>query len=728
MAAQDLGRVLPAERKAATDEYWGEKLDDPFQYLESPKDAETERWTAEQAGRAASFLSALPGHGHFSSELERIVLFEAPTYMDVKLRREAGAKLFFAQKRLPPNPQPLIVCFDAVEGESITDRVLFNPTAAEGVPAVDWMVPSPGGTLLAMCLSFGGTENGDVHIMNVESGELIAGEVTKHANTPTAGGSLAWVDDESFYYTRHPHEGEKPEEDRGFFQKIFFHRVGSPNAEDVHCVGETFPRIAECELLRGPECRHCACFCADGDGGEYAVYVSVGGHPCQEAAGGWRYISGFKDGVKNSGAFSDDGSRLFLLSKHGAPMGKIVALECGALAGCSADLTAPNLDLLSVLVPESPDAAIDDFIATRSRLYVNCVVGGPSTVKVFDAATGAALQAFPTPEAHMIFGMIGLPSSESGDDIYFSSTGFTAPRAMQRFSAATGQATRTALVQESPVETSDIEAVRVFATSKDGTQVPMTIIRKKGLPEGPKPCNLYAYGGYGIVLVPRFVASLKPWLDLGGLYVEANIRGGGEYGERWHLEGNLTVKQNVFDDFIACAEKLVADGYTTRDALCIEGGSNGGLLMGAVMTQRPDLFRAVVAHVGIFDSLRTELEPNGVFNIPEFGSVKDEAQYRALRAYSPYHNLPAPGTVMPSLLLTTGENDGRVASWQSKKFAAALEPVYAQLPPERHLVLRVSVDTGHGMGTPLQKKVAELADTWAFIAAELGVDAAASKM
>merc|ERR1712050_361920 len=300
--------------------------------------------------------------------------------------------------------------------------------------------------------------------------------------------------------------------------------------------------------------------------------------------------------------------------------------------------------------------------------------------------------------------------------------GYTAPRALQRYSVTTSTIARTALVQESPVDVNDVEALSEFCTSKDGaTRVPMTIVRKKGWPSGPRPCVLYAYGGYGISMVPAFRASLKVWLDLGGLYVVANIRGGAEYGEKWHLEGNLTKKQNVFDDFIACAEQLVSSGHTSRELLCIQGGSNGGLLMGAVMPQRPELFQAVVAQVGIFDSLRTELEPNGVFNIPEFGSVKDEVQYRALRAYSPYHNLPSPGTSLPSLLLTTGENDGRVASWQSKKFAAALQPRYAELPPGRQLILRISYDTGHGAGTPLLKQVEEMTDEWSFISGELGV-------
>jgi len=725
MAAAAVGLPLPAQQRLVTDTYWGDAVEDNYQYLEDSADAEQLRWSKEQSERATAYLAALPARAHFRRELERIVCFTAPTFFDVRLQREGGKQIFFAQKRLPPNPQPLLVTFSCVEGGGVDDRVLFNPAEAEGVPAVDWMEPSPGGTLLAVSLSFGGTERGDVRVLGVDTGAFLENEVTKRANSPTAGGSLAWVGEQGFYYTRHPFDGEVAAEDTDFFQKIYYHELGTASDQDVFCLGTTFPRIAECQLKIAKDGRHVMCACADGDGGEYAIFVSSGGeHPHQEAAGGWRYISGFKDGLKDTAQFSPDGSHLYVLSRDGAPMGKIVRLDTAALAACSGDLAAaPNLQLLSVVVVESSEAAIEDFVVTKNRLYVSCLIGGPSQVLIFDAGTGAPLEAFPTPEAHVVFGMIPLPeSSDGGDDIYFTSMGYTAPRSLQRYCAGEGSVTRTALVQESPVDVSDIEALTVFATSKDGTQVPMTIVRKKvSSVDGPSPCVMYAYGGYGISMVPVFRASLKVWLDLGGIYVVANIRGGSEYGEKWHLNGNLTKKQNVFDDFIACAEQLVSGGHTSRELLAIQGGSNGGLLMGAVMTQRPELFRAVVAQVGIFDSLRTELEPNGVFNIPEFGTVKDEAQYRALRAYSPYHNLPSPGVLLPSLLLTTGENDGRVASWQSKKFAAALQPRYAEMPPGKQLILRISYDTGHGAGTPLLKQVEEMTDEWSFISAELGV-------
>jgi prolyl oligopeptidase len=274
------------------------------------------------------------------------------------------------------------------------------------------------------------------------------------------------------------------------------------------------------------------------------------------------------------------------------------------------------------------------------------------------------------------------------------------------------------------VDYSDIEAIREFATSKDGTKVPMTILRRKGTKlDGSNPTLLYGYGGYGVTLEPYFDFTKRLWFDRGGVYVVANIRGGGEYGEAWHLAGNLTHKQNVFDDFAACAEDLIKLGYTRPDKLAVEGGSNGGLLMGAFLTQHPDLIRAVVSHVGIYDMLRVELDPNGAYNVTEFGSVKDSAQFEALYAYSPYHHVTN-GTKYPSVLFLAGENDGRVNPAHSRKMTARLQ---AATGSDHPILLRLSADSGHGMGTALSERIAQDADVFAFLFHELGMGAAATK-
>jgi prolyl oligopeptidase len=270
----------------------------------------------------------------------------------------------------------------------------------------------------------------------------------------------------------------------------------------------------------------------------------------------------------------------------------------------------------------------------------------------------------------------------------------------------------------SPANFGDIEVVRQFAVSKDNTRVPMNILRKKGTKlDGNNPTLLYGYGGYNVNLSPDFSARRRVWLDQGGIWVVANLRGGAEFGETWHEQGNLTRKQNVFDDFIACAEYLIKNKYTNPDKLVIEGGSNGGLLMGAALTQRPDLFHAVVAHVGIYDMLRYEVFPNGAFNVTEYGTVKEADQFRALYGYSPYHHVKD-GTDYPAVLFLTGDNDGRVDPMNSRKMTARLQ---AATHSGRPILLRTNSGSGHGIGAPLNERIDKDADVFAFLFDQCGM-------
>jgi prolyl oligopeptidase len=290
---------------------------------------------------------------------------------------------------------------------------------------------------------------------------------------------------------------------------------------------------------------------------------------------------------------------------------------------------------------------------------------------------------------------------------------------VQFYRLADGRSVPTALKVTSPVHFDDMEVRRVFATSKDGTRVPVNIIARKGIAlDRSHPALLYAYGGYGVTSSPACLGPLRRvWFDAGGVYAIANIRGGGEYGEEWHQQGMLTRKQNVFDDFIASAEYLMKEGYTTAGRLAIRGGSNGGLLMGAVLTQRPELFRAVVAQVGIFDMLRVELDPNGEFNVTEFGTVRNPEQFRALYAYSPYHNVKD-GVRYPAVLLSTGENDGRVNPMQSRKMAARLQAATAS----DHPVFFITTGAGgHGIGSPLALRIDQDTDVLVFLFDQLGM-------
>ncbi|MGE3806237.1 MAG: prolyl oligopeptidase family serine peptidase, partial [Gemmataceae bacterium] len=351
---------------------------------------------------------------------------------------------------------------------------------------------------------------------------------------------------------------------------------------------------------------------------------------------------------------------------------------------------------------------------TASRLYVEYQLGGPSEIRVFDLAGKPQ----PGPKQLDVSAVGGL-TPVGGDDILFSNASFIAPPAWYSFDPKTGKTSKTSLVSTSPVSFDDAKVVREFAVSKDGTKVPVNIIMPKGLKlDGSNPCVVNGYGGYGVSLEPRFRATTRILLDQGVIYAVANLRGGGEYGAEWHRQGNLTRKQNVFDDFAGVLQHMIKRNYTKPDKLGIIGGSNGGLLMGATLVQHPELIKCVVSYVGIYDMLRVELSPNGAFNVTEFGTVKNKDQFEALLAYSPYHNVKD-GTAYPAVLFLTGANDPRVDPMQSRKMTARLQAATAGKAP---ILLRTSLDSGHGGGTPLAEQIAQAVDVYAFLFKELGVE------
>jgi prolyl oligopeptidase len=578
-----------------------------------------------------------------------------------------------------------------------------NELEPKGQVAMDWFVPSPDGKLIAVCLSEHGSEDGTLHFYNVDTGELLPDRIPR-VQYPTGGGSVAWLpDSKGVFFTRYPHKGERPAEDANFYQQIWFHTLGTPKSADTYSEGKDFPRIAEIDFDSSRDGRWLLAKVANGDGGEFAHYVR---DTKDGDAAKWRQITRFEDGVKEV-AIGCDTASLFLRSVKDAPRGQVLRLSLDP---------SKTLKDAEVIVPES-DAVIESLTPTKSFLFVTDLIGGPSRVRQFDL-DGKSMREVPLPEASGVAQLVALEDYANDDRILFRQTSFTQPAAWFTYYPTKNVTDRTSLFNTSPVSFDDIEAVREFATSKDGTKVPVNILRKKGKKlDGSNPTLLYAYGGYGISMRPYFDFTHRLWFDRGGVYVVANIRGGGEYGEAWHLAGNLTKKQNVFDDFAACARHLIERGYTRPDKLAVEGGSNGGLLMGAFLTQNPGLARAVVAHVGIYDMLRVELDPNGAFNVTEFGTVKDPAQYKALRAYSPFHNV-TDGTKYPAVFFLAGEKDGRVNPSNSRKMTARLQAATASANP---ILVRMSGASGHGMGTALSERIAQQADVFAFLFEQLGM-------
>lgn len=694
LTAMSYAEYPPTEKKPVTDEYHGVKVVDDYRWLEDAETPAVKAWTEAENRYTRAYLDALPDRPGIQEQLTAWFAKDSPSYGWLKARPGR----IFALKFQPPKQQRLLVMLTSVN-DTASEKVVLDPNelAPKGQVAMDWYVPSPDGKLVAVSLSENGSEDGTLHIYDTETGKALPDQIA-HVQYPTAGGSAAWApDSKSIYYTRFPRTGEKPEADLNFYQQIYVHRLGTADTSDIYSIGREFPRIAEIELGTSRSGRWLLASVANGDGGEFAHYV-------RDLRGGdgaaWRQVTHFEDGIKQAEIGCDDAT-LYLRSVKDAPRGKVLRLPLSDNAA---------LQNATVIVPES-EAVIEDITPTASWLYVSDLVGGPSRLRRFDLA-GKDFRELPIPPNSGAGNLVPLEDRPEDDRVVFRETSYTAPDAWYLYEPVEHSVKKTALARTSPVDFSDIEVVREFATSKDGTKVPINILRRKGTPlDGNNPTLLTAYGGYGISLRPEFNFTDRVWFDRGGVMAIANIRGGGEYGEAWHFGGNLTHKQNCFDDFAACAQHLIDRGYTKPARLATEGGSNGGLLMGAFLTQHPDLARAVVSHVGIYDMLRVELDPNGAFNVTEFGTVKDPAQFQALYAYSPYHHV-VDGTPYPAVFFLAGERDGRVNPANSRKMTARLQ---AATSSGRPILLRLSGDSGHGMGTALSERTAQQADVFAFL-------------
>ncbi len=704
--------ALPATpKKPVADTYHGVVVTDDYRWLEDgAAPAVTAWWKAEDAYARHRFAAA-PNATAIRARVKELLTTPMTRYAEV--REHQG--VVFALKAQPPKQQPSLVVFGSID-DLATERTLVDPSVLDpsGRTAIDFFAPSLDGKRVAVSLSQNGTEDGTVRVVEVATGKELPDHIAR-VNGGTAGGSVAWnAQGTGFWYTRYPREGERPPQDLSFYQQIWFHELGTPEARDARELGDQIEagRIAENMLRSSRDGRYVLDSVQKGDGGDWEHWLRGPG-------GAWARVDRYADEVKDA-RFGVDGN-LYLLSRKGAPAGRILRVPAGA----------PSLEHATLVAEGSADAAILSFEVTRSRLYLVVAAGGPTQVRVLglDGQERQPLDIGPV----SALPLVQLPNDYAlepfGDDglVYRVDT-FTEPQAWYRVGGLAGGAAaksekprRLPLSSAAPVDFSEVEVVREFATSRDGTRIPVNILRRKGtLLDGRNPTLLTGYGGYGVILNPSYSPLVKLWLEHGGVYAVANLRGGGEYGERWHQEGMLTRKQNVFDDFAACAEHLVARKYTRPDRLAFRGGSNGGLLMGAVLTQHPRLAKAVVARVGIFDMLRVELDPNGAFNVTEFGTVKDPEQFRALLAYSPFHHVKE-GTAYPAVLLTTGVHDPRVDPRHARKMAARLQAAASASTSRAPILLRVN-QSGHGIGSSLDERIDEEADIHAFLFEQLGVE------
>lgn len=683
------------------DTYHGVEVTDPFRWLENFQNAETKSWSRTQNEYARNVLDSLSGVNELRTQVTEILSAKTVIYNSVSQR----GNQFFAIKRQPPKQQPFIIAFDGLQ-EVDSARIVVDPNEIDpsGTTHVDWYKPSPDGKWLAVSMSSGGSEAGDLTIFDVDTGKAVH-EPVAYVNSGTAGGALAWLADGSgFFYTKHFKVSPNDPDDHNVYQHVYLHKLGTPVSKDSYELGKGFPQIAEIQLALDEKSGRLLATVQKGDGGDF-------GHYLRSPDGNWQQFSSFGDGTKQVVFGNNDD--LFAVTLSDAPRGRIARVAIESLDVSSA----------KTLVPESEDTIVSSGVAfwgettvlpASDRLYVVYQLGGPSQVRAFDY-DGNPLQSPDQLDVSAVHGLTLLDDEQ----LLFGNVSFTQPDAYYRFHPGDGQTHQTSLKTAATTTLDDVKVIREFTTSKDGTRIPLNILIPPGVERsGDVPCVVYGYGGYGINMEPRFRPLNRILMDRKVIYAVANIRGGGEYGEKWHSEGTRTNKQNVFDDFSACVKHMTSRGYSNPKKTSILGGSNGGLLMGALLTQHPRDVKAVVAMVGVYDMLRNELSPNGAFNVPEFGTVKNKDHFKALHAYSPYHNVKD-GTKYPAVLFTTGENDPRVDPMQSRKMAARLQQATTSGLP---VLLRTSANAGHGSGHSLTEQIEQSVDIYGFLFDQLGVN------
>ena len=508
-------------------------------------------------------------------------------------------------------------------------------------------------------------------------------------------------DGSGFYYTHAAREADAPKD--GAYQRIYFHKIGDEPGKDVLALGKDSVRLAQWEIRAGEDGKSVVARMEYGDGGDYDQWL-LG------PTGKWVQVAAKTDAIKEM-RVGPDGA-LYLLSVKDAPKG----------ASLRTSLASPSLAKSEAIVPEG-DSVLEDFLPTKTRIYLQEIVGGVSRVRVVPMAKGKA--GAPTPLATPAVSAVNELAALGGDDAAFSTVSYTEPLAWYRVTGKDGfgreDGARKQLQSRLQRRGSDARGMHFEGRhqgSPDGAQGERGDLERQGADDPHRLRRLR-----DLDMGPRFSPSRLAWLEQGAVVAVANIRGGGEFGEAWHLGGNLTNKQNVFDDFYACAQHLVDAKYTSPQHLAIEGGSNGGLLMGAELVQHPEAFKAVVSHVGIYDMLRVERDPNGAFNTTEYGSVADPKQFDALFAYSPYHHVKD-GVAYPAVMFLTGANDPRVSPYHSRKMVARLQAATSSDAP---ILLRTSANTGHGRGTALPAQIEEATDVDAFLFQQLGVEYTAPK-
>ncbi|MFZ1139177.1 MAG: prolyl oligopeptidase family serine peptidase [Candidatus Sulfotelmatobacter sp.] len=676
-----------ARRSDQVDDYHGTKVADPYRWLEDTDSAETHAWVEAENKLTFGYLDQLPYRQAIHDRLTKLWNYERFTVPE-----QEGGRYFFQHNNGLQNQNVFLVA------ESLTaePRVLLDPNtlSADGTVALAGTAISDDGKLMAYALATSGSDWTEWHVRDIDTGNDRPDDI----KWVKFSGASWTKDNKGFYYSRYDEPKGATMRDTNYFQKLYYHRLGTAQIEDKLI----YERPDNKEMLFGGS--------VTDDGHYLIIHVSQGTSPqnrlyYKDLTQPDSQVVRLLDDFDAQYLFIDnDGPVFWFQTDLDAPRGRLIAI----------DTRHPERANWKTVVPQGADKLEFANVVDNSFL-LGYLKDARTEVRVYDLK-GALLRNVDLPG---IGTAVGFSGKRKDKETFYTFTSFISPATVYRYDPAAG---KSAVFRQPKVDfdPSRYETKQVFYHSKDGTRVPMFLTYRKGLKlDGQNPVLLYAYGGFDISLTPFFSVPNVVWLEMGGVYAQPNLRGGGEYGEEWHQAGMKLKKQNVFDDFIAAAEWLIANQYTSTPKLAIRGGSNGGLLIGACVTQRPDLFGAALPEVGVMDMLRFHKFTIGWAWTSDYGSSDNPEDFKALYAYSPLHNLK-PGTKYPPTLIATSDHDDRVVPGHSFKFAATMQADQAGSAP---VLIRIETKAGHGAGKSITKLIDETADTWSFLAHNLDMKA-----
>ena len=672
---------------AVEDTLNGRKIADPYRWLENRDDPDSQAWVSKELAYTRSLLDPLPGRDKIHARLEQLL-----TIGTINTPQIAGPYYLYSKREGHQN-QPVLYVRRGVRGK---DRVLVdvNAMAADGTVALDWWYPSRDGKYVAYGTSPSGSEISTLHVMETATGKLLTDEIPQ-----TRAASVDWkLDGSGFYYTRYPKKGEVAAGEEMYNRRVFYHVLGSKPEGDPLIFG------------KGRDPQEWPGVGLSNDG-RWLMIAAYQGWTKSElfvreatSEGDFTPVTEGKNFIYNAEIYNGD---LYIMTNEDAPRYRVFKVAAAN----------PGRANWKEIIPQS-DAVLTGTKIIGGQLFAEYEKNASSQLKIFSTG-GKFLKDVKLPTLGTI---IGLGGEWNSKEAFYGFQSYTVPPTIYHYPLATGVSAQWAKVDAPSVDSAAYQVKQVWFLSKDGTKIPMFVVAKRGLVlNGQNPTLLTGYGGFNVSSTPAFRRGVYLWLEHGGVFAEANMRGGSEFGEDWHRAGMLGNKQNVFDDFIAAAEFLISQKYTDKEHLAIQGGSNGGLLMGAAFTQRPDLYRAVVCQVPLLDMLRYQNFQIAKLWIPEYGSADDPKQFEWLYAYSPYHHVKE-GQSYPAILFMTADTDTRVDPMHAKKMAALMQARAANGgDAKRPILLRIEPKAGHGAGKPIAKIIEENTDIYSFLFWQLGV-------